>query len=600
MKNILKLWRYVRDEKGKLLLYFVCSLLSTVFALFSFTMIAPVLQTIFTGEQTLPASKGNIITSITAFFNQVIATEGKMAALTYSVLLVILATLFKNIFLYLSSRIMNPVKNNVLRRIREDMFNKSLSLPIGYFTEEKKGDLISKMTNDVAEVEVSIIGVIETILREPITIIAVLSYMLIMSPQLTLFMFIFLPVAGLIIGRVGKSLKKPSNQAQEQLGDMLGTIDETLVGMRVVKAFNAETHQRSKFVRLNNDLFRIKNKIAARRDAGSPMSETLGVIVVGIILWVGGRLIFSGQSGLDGKFFIVYIAMFYQIINPLKNLSNVFYNMQKGAAAMDRVESFLSTENQIQESQHPTPVTGFGQEIVFDNVSFNYGEKAILKNINLTIKKGKTIALVGASGAGKSTLVDLIPRFHDVASGSITIDGVDVRDCKIFDLRRQIGVVSQEPILFNDTIYNNITLGTGGAQQSDVTAAAAIANAQRFIEQKTDAYQSNVGERGSKLSGGERQRITIARAILKNPPILILDEATSALDTESEKVVQDAINELMKNRTSIVIAHRLSTIYNADEIIVMEKGEIVERGTHQELIARSGTYHKLVSMQQFK
>lgn len=600
MKNIPKLWRYVRNDKGKLLVYFICSLLSTVFALFSFTMIAPVLQTIFTGEQTLPNTKGNIITVITSFFNDIIAQEGKMAALTYSVLLVVIATILKNAFLYLSLRILNPLKNNVLRRLREDMFNKSLSLPIGYFTEEKKGDLISKMTNDVAEVEASIVGVIETILREPITIITVLTYMFTMSVPLTLFMFLFLPIAGLIIGKVGKSLKKPSNMAQEQLGDMLGTIDETLVGMRVVKAFNAESHQRSRFTKLNNDLFRIKNSISMRRDAGSPMSETLGIIVVCIILWVGGKLIFSGDSSLTGPFFIVYIGLFYQIINPLKNLSGVFYNMQKGAAALDRVEAFLSTENNITERSNPVVVKGFNQAIEFKGVNFNYGDKAILKDINLIIEKGKTIALVGASGAGKSTLVDLIPRFHDVASGSITIDGVDVKDCRIFDLRKLIGVVSQEPILFNDTVRNNITLGTGGAKEEDIVAAASIANAHKFIAQKEGGYQSIVGERGSRLSGGERQRVTIARAILKNPPILILDEATSALDTESEKVVQEAINELMKNRTSIVIAHRLSTIYNADEIIVMDKGAIVERGNHHELMERQGAYYKLVSMQQFK
>jgi len=600
VKNISKLWRYVRNDKGKLLVYFICSLLSTVFALFSFTMIAPVLQTIFTGTQTLPNAKGNIVTVITQFFNEVIATEGKLTALTYSVLLVVIATVLKNAFLYLSLRILNPLKNNVLRRLREDMFNKSLSLPIGYFTEEKKGDLISKMTNDVVEVEASIIGVIETVFREPITIIAVLTYMFTMSVPLTLFMFIFLPVAGLIIGRVGKSLKRPSNMAQEQLGDMLGTIDETLVGMRVVKAFNAESHQRSRFTKLNNDLFRIKNKISTRRDAGSPMSETLGIIVVCIILWFGGRLIFSGNSSLTGPFFIVYIGLFYQIINPLKNLSGVFYNMQKGAAALDRVESFLSTENNITEQTDPIPVKGFSHAIEFKNVNFYYGDKAILKDINLTIEKGKTIALVGASGAGKSTLVDLIPRFHDVTSGSITMDGTDVRNCRIFDLRKQIGVVSQEPILFNDTIYNNITLGTGGAKEEDIIHAATIANAHNFISQKEGGYGSGVGERGARLSGGERQRITIARAILKNPPILILDEATSALDTESEKVVQEAINELMKNRTSIVIAHRLSTIYNADEIIVMDKGSIVERGNHHELMDRKGTYYKLVSMQQFK
>ena len=603
MKNIARLLRYVRQDKGSLVLYFVCSLLSTVFALFSFSMIAPVLQAIFTGVQTLPnASTGgfNLITSVTRFFNEVIAQQGRMAALSYATVLVVLATILKNIFLYLSQRILNPLKNKVLRRLREDMFNKSLSLPIGYFTEEKKGDLISKMTNDVSEVEHSIISVVETVLREPITIIGVLALMFSMSLHLTLFMLLFLPLSGLIIGRVSKSLKKPSNKAQEQLGEMLGTIDETLVGMRVVKAFNAETQQRAKFSLLNNDLFRIKNKIAARRDAGSPMSETLGVLVVCIILWFGGKLIFEGQTTLTGPFFIVYIALFYQIINPLKNLSNMFYNMQKGTAALNRMEAFLAVENNIKEKPDATSLPDFSDAIVLRDVGFKYGDKTVLSDINLTIKKGQTVALVGASGAGKSTLVDLIPRFHDVSSGSISIDGKELRDLRIFDLRKLIGVVSQEPILFNDTIYNNITLGTAGAGKAAVEAAARIANAHHFIEQKQAGYDTIVGERGSKLSGGERQRITIARAVLKNPPILILDEATSSLDTASEKIVQDALNELMKNRTSIVIAHRLSTIYHADLIVVMAQGKIVERGTHQSLMDLNGTYKNLVSMQQFK
>lgn len=600
MRNIPKLWRYVKDQKSKLLLYFICSLLSTFFALFSFTMIIPVLQTIFTGVQSLPGDASGYIAKLTAFLNHIILTEGKHAALTYSILLVLVATILKNLFLYLSLRILNPLRNNVIRKLRQDMFNKSLSLPIGYFTEEKKGDLISKMTNDVSEVENSIMGVIETVLREPVTIVAVLVTMFIMSPQLTLFMFIFLPIAGLIIGRVGKSLKKPSNAAQEQLGDMLGTIDETLVGMRVVKAFNAESHQKSKFTLLNNELFRIKNKISFRRDAGSPMSETLGVIVVCIILWYGGRLIFSGDTSLTGPIFVAYIAFFYQIINPLKNLSGVFYNMQKGAAALERVESFLDTPVTITERKDPVIIPEFQEEIVFENVNFFYGDKHILKDINLRIPKGKTIALVGASGSGKSTLVDLIPRFHDVSSGKITIDGIDVRDAKLFELRKQIGVVSQEPILFNDTIANNIALGTGGKTIEQIDEAAQIANAATFIQHKENAYKANVGERGSKLSGGERQRITIARAILKNPPILILDEATSALDTESEKIVQESINELMKSRTSIVIAHRLSTIYNADEIIVMQQGSIVERGTHQQLMEQQGAYHRLVHMQELR
>jgi len=599
VKNIPKLWRYVKDQKSKLLLYFICSLLYTFFALFSFTLIIPVLQTIFE-VQSLPRDAGGLVARLTVFIDEVVAVEGKKAALTYSILLVLVATILKNLFLYLSLRILNPLRNNVIRKLRQDMFNKSLALPIGYFTEEKKGDLLSRMTNDVSEVESSIMGVIETVLREPVTIISVLVTMFIMSPQLTLFMFLFLPLAGLIIGRVGKSLKKPSNAAQEQLGDMLGTIDETLVGMRVVKAFNAESHQKSKFTLLNNDLFRIKNKISFRRDAGSPMSETLGVIVVCIILWYGGQLIFSGDRSLTGPVFIAYIAFFYQIINPLKNLSGVFYNMQKGAAALERVESFLATPVTIVERENPVIIPEFSQEIVFENVNFFYGEKQILKDINLRISKGKTVALVGASGSGKSTLVDLIPRFHDVSSGRITIDGVDVKDAKLFELRKQIGVVSQEPILFNDTIANNIALGTGGKTPGQIDAAAQIANAARFINQKEKGYDANVGERGSKLSGGERQRITIARAILKNPPILILDEATSALDTESEKIVQESINELMKNRTSIVIAHRLSTIYSADEIIVMQQGSIVERGTHQQLMALEGAYYRLVQMQELR
>ncbi|HTO16166.1 MAG TPA: ABC transporter ATP-binding protein [Edaphocola sp.] len=600
MKNIPKLWRYIKDEKAKLSLYFACSLLSTFFALFTFSMIAPVLQTIFTDEQSLASSGKGIVSDITNFFNQIIINDGKLAALSFAVILILIATIFKNLFLYLSLRILNPLRHNVLRKLRQEMFDKSLSLPISYFSEEKKGDLISKMTNDVSEVETSIVGVIETVLREPITIIAVLVYMFIMSPTLTLFMLVFLPLAGLIIGKVGKSLKKPSNEAQEKLGEILGTIDETLVGIKVVKAFNAESHQRSKFTKLNNILYRTKNKIAARRDAGSPMSETLGVIVVCIILWVGGRIIFRGDSGLTGPFFFVYIALFYQIINPLKNLSTVFFNMQKGAAALDRVTSFLETNNPIKEKQDAKNMDDFNDEIVFEHVDFYHGEKQILKDINFRLKKGKMVALVGASGSGKSTLVDLIPRFHDISAGRITIDGVDVRDLKLFDLRKQIGVVSQEAILFNDSITANISLGVGGKSETDIKNAARIANAANFIEEKAEKYHSNVGERGTRLSGGERQRVTIARAVLKDPAILILDEATSALDTESEKLVQDAINELMRNRTSIVIAHRLSTIYNADEILVMDKGQIVERGTHQELMSQNQVYAKLVNLQELK
>jgi len=564
-------------------------------------MLVPVLQVLFMGSQaTAPVGTGTVA-SITRFINDFILQQKPLVALTYSVAVLIVATILKNFFMYCSLLIQNPLRHTVMRQLRDDMFGKALSLPIGFFTEEKKGDLMSRMTNDVHEVEISVMNVTETIIREPLTILLTLATMVAISPQLTLFLLLFLPIAGLIIGKVGKSLKRPSNQAQEQLGEMLGNIDETLAGMRVVKAFNAERHQQLRFRQINNTLLRIRNKISARRDAGSPLSETLGIIVVSVILWYGGWLIFTDPTTtLTGPVFLFFISLFYQIINPIKALSSAFYNMQKGAAALDRIQALLDVENTIVEKEDAKPVKEFTQSIEFRNVSFAHGKKEILSGIDLTIEKGKTVALVGASGAGKSTLADLIPRFHDVVAGEILLDGINIKDYKIYDLRRLIGVVSQEPILFNDTIQSNITLGTGGKTMEEVEYAAKVANAHEFILRKQEGYQTFAGDRGTRLSGGERQRVTIARAVLKNPPILILDEATSSLDTESERIVQDAINHLMKNRTCVVIAHRLSTVRHADEIIVLNQGAIVERGSHDELMMKEGTYKKLVALQQLK
>ena len=606
MKKISRLLTYLADYKGKIALYFMFNLFSILFGLLSLTMLVPVLKVLFdTGGGSAVASAiskpspTGFIDHYIDLFKNLILSQDRQTALAYICIAVVAFTIFKNLFLYLALYILNPLRNAVLRRLRDDLFTKTLSLPIGFFTEERKGDLISRMTNDINEVELSIMSVLEVFIREPLTIIAYLGAMIFISYKLTLLLLVFLPVAGLIIGRISKSLRKSSNIAQEQLGNIMGIIDETLVGMRVLKAFNAEGQQHLRFMKFNNLLFRTRNHIAARRELASPMSETMGIIVVSIILWIGGKMVFAGNV-FDGASFIAYIALFSQIINPFKNLSSAFYNVQKGTSALDRIEHLLNVDNTIKELPNAKPIKSFERHIELRNVQFAYGDKQILSGIDLVIEKGKTIALVGASGAGKSTFVDLIPRFHDVSAGEILIDGVNIKDCRIDDLRRLIGVVSQDPILFNDTIYNNITLGTGGATQERVEEAAHIANADKFIVQKADGYQTVAGDRGSRLSGGERQRVTIARAVLKNPPILILDEATSSLDSESERIVQEAINKLMQNRTCIVIAHRLSTVQHADEIIVMDKGRIAERGTHQQLLSRDGIYRHLVEMQQVR
>ena len=483
--------------------------------------------------------------------------------------------------------------------MRSRMLKKILVLPIGYFNDQKKGDIMSRMTNDLVDVETSVMNLLETLFREPVTILFFILYMVILSPQLTLFLVLFLPVSGFIIGRIGRSLKKQSTAVQEKLGAILSTIDETLGGIRIIKAFNAEKKQYDKLTAQNAELFIIKNKANVKRDSASPVSEVLGVFAIVCVLWFGGRLVL-GNSFLNPGDFITYIIIFSQLIQPLKNLSSASYNIRKGSASIERIEHLIDQDVSIKEIEQPIEMTEFKSEIEFKEVSFFYDDKMILEDINLTIKKGKSVAIVGSSGAGKSTLVDLVPRFHDVTKGQVLLDGINIKDYSLSSIRNHMGIVTQEAILFNDSIASNIALGKENADKSEIEQAAKIANAHNFIVQKENSYETNIGERGNKLSGGEKQRTTIARAILKNPPILILDEATSSLDTESERLVQDAINNLMSNRTSIVIAHRLSTIRHADEIIVLQKGTIVERGNHDDLMMKNGFYKKLVVMQEVK
>jgi subfamily B ATP-binding cassette protein MsbA len=570
-------------------------------------MLAPFLSLIFgvdTGTGKMFGSKfslGKITNNFNDYLTQLIQTdEGKIQALGILCTIVMIAILLKNVFLYSALYVLTPIRNRIINDMRNEMFQKILQLPIGYFSDQRKGDIMSRLTNDLQDVEFSTISFLETFFREPITIGLYLFWMIMLSPELSLFLLIFLPVAGLIIGRIGRSLKKVSTRVQEKLGDILSTIEETLGGIRVVKGFNAEQQQIVRFKTENEKLLEIKNSANRRRDLASPVSETLGILAVCCVLYYGGRLVLGHSFTLSGPDFLTYIAIFTQIINPLKSFSSASYNIQRGAASIERIQSLISEKETVVEAVKPVPLTGFNHSLEFRNVSFSYGDKQVLHNINLKLEKGKTIALVGSSGSGKSTLADMIPRFHDVTSGELLIDGVNIKDYKISDVRKLMGIVTQEPILFNDTIANNIALGSLGTPRASIEQAAKIANAHNYIVQKEEGYDTNIGDRGTKLSGGERQRLTIARAVLKNPPILILDEATSSLDTESERLVQDALDNLMHDRTSIVIAHRLSTVRHADEIIVLNKGTIAERGRHEELIAKDGIYRKLVELQEVK
>lgn len=597
--------RYIPPYKKQLILNFLFNLLSALFTVFSMALMSPILEILFElsedVNQLLPwAANFDVIKNNLYYYVTLIKNDyGTGMTLLLVGFFVVIATFLKVGFAYLGAYEAVFIRNGVVKDMREQIYAKILRLALPFFSEERKGDIIARITGDVSEVENSIMSSLDMFLKNPVIIVVLLISMLIMSPSLTLFIFLVLPVAGFLIGRVGKSLKKVSMEGQNKMGMILTTVEETLGGLRIIKAFNAEEKMNNRFGQELRDYRNIMNRLMWRRELAHPLSELIGTFVIIIVVWYGGSLIIGKSSELNGASFIIYLGIFYQIINPAKAFTQAIYSIQKGLASMDRIDKILLAEVTIPEAKNARTVKTLKDSIEYRNVTFAYEEKIVLKSVSLKIEKGKTIALVGQSGSGKTTFVDLLPRFYDVKDGQILIDGIDIRDIKLHDLRDLMGNVNQDAILFNDTIYNNIAFGVENTTMEEVVAAAKVANAHNFIIETENGYETVIGDRGSKLSGGQRQRLSIARAILKNPPILILDEATSALDTESERLVQDALENLMKNRTSLVIAHRLSTVRNADLICVFHEGKIVERGTHDELLALKGRYTHLHKMQVF-
>lgn len=608
MKEFLQLIRrFVSPYKKYIWWAVLLNILSAVFNIFSFMSIVPILNILFkTGEQKTyqymewgsDGIKEVAINNGYYYVSQWIESQGPITTLLFLGLFLAFMTMLKTSCYFGSSAVMIPLRTGVVRDIRIMVYSKVMHLPLGFFSEERKGDIIARMSGDVGEVENSVTSSLDMLLKNPILIFMYFGTLIITSWQLTVFTIIVLPGMGWIMGKVGKKLKRQSLEAQGKWSDTMSQLEETLGGLRIIKAFIAEDKMINRFAKCSNELRDATNKVAMRQAMAHPMSEFLGTILIVAVLWFGGTLILGQNSTIEAPSFIFYMIILYMIINPLKDFAKAGYNIPKGLASMERVDKILKAENKIVEIANPIPLHGLHDKVEFKDISFSYdGKREILKHVNLTVPKGKTIALVGQSGSGKSTLVDLLPRYHDVQEGNITIDGVSIRDVRIAELRGLIGNVNQDAILFNDTFFNNIAFGVENATMEQVIEAAKIANAHEFIIEKPEGYDTNIGDRGGKLSGGQRQRISIARAILKNPPILILDEATSALDTESERLVQEALERLMKTRTTIAIAHRLSTIKNADEICVLYEGEIVERGTHEELIEKNGYYKRLNDMQ---
>ena len=608
MKNLSKIFKYVIPYWGFAALNIICNILSVIFSLFSLTMVYPFLQILFETDKTIkvpsvmPHFALNTQTILNIFYyeiGQLIKRGGKLDALLFICILVVVMFFLKNLFRYLGMYFISPIRNGVVRDIRDAIFNKILILPLSYYTEQRKGDIMARITTDVQEIEWSIMSSLEMIFREPVSIIAFLVSLLVISPKLTGFVFVLLPIAAFLISRIGKSLKRTSSKAQLQMGIILSTVEETISGLRIIKAFNAIFYTNKKFNDINKRYAQLNIRLYRKRDLASPLSEFLGTVVMMIVLWYGGNLVLGAHSSLSPGALIMYVVVFSQMLQPAKAFSEAFYNIQKGGASADRVNQILDAEERIVQKEDAVSKKDFFDKIEYKGVSFCYDKEFVLKNINLVVPKGKSVALVGPSGGGKSTMVDLLPRFYDCTEGEILIDGIPSKDLIINDLRGLMGIVTQESILFNDSVFNNIAFGMNDVTEERVIEAAKIANAHEFIIQMEDGYYTNIGDRGSKLSGGQRQRLSIARAVLKNPPIMILDEATSALDTESEKLVQDALFKLMENRTSVVIAHRLSTIQHADEIVVIQQGEIVERGTHTELLALNKVYKRLCDLQSF-
>ncbi len=608
MNTYLRILSYARPYGKFVPTYVIYALLSIIFGLLNFTLLKPLFDVIF--EQVDPAkllefsdkptfefSIGYFSHLFNYYFLHVAETYGKMGTLLYVCVIIVISVFLANLFTYLTGVVLAKVKAIVIKKMRMDIFERVSGLQIAYFSDERKGDLLSKMTNDVQEVENTIVQSLRVVFREPATIIIYFAVLFLMSVKLTLFTILIIPISGAIIGGITRRLRKTAIQSQESLGRIVNILDETLSGMRVIKAFNAEWFMKNRFDRETDFYADVNVNMARKNELASPISQFLGVSVVAGILVYGGGLVLSGDSDLGASDFITYIIIFTQVLNPAKEISRAMSNIQRGIASAERVFTVIDTPSKINSPKEPVRLTGFKNSIEFQNVNFAYEETNVLSTINFTLSKGKTIALVGPSGGGKSTLADLLPRFYDPSGGQILLDGVDIRNLSLGDLRSLMGIVTQESILFNDTVFNNIAFGINDASLDTVIEAAKIANAHEFISKLENGYETSIGERGSKLSGGQKQRLSIARAVLKNPPILILDEATSALDSESELLVQEALTKLMANRTTLVIAHRLSTIQHADEILVIEQGQIVQRGTHPELSRITGLYQKLSSIQ---